>query len=145
MRLRKANEKDIAPCLVMGRVFWKESPIAHRPYNEEGIKTLLKRLIDDNSMIVAEHEGTTVGAIGILITDNHFDPTLKVAVEVFWYMAPELREVGLGKAMLEAAESLAKARGVEMMSMGTMSNEKADTMLKNNGYVLTERTYTRNL
>lgn len=142
MILRLAKHEDLAQCVEIGREFWEQTEY-ETPYYPEGVHGFCTGLIERGLMLVAEFESEIIGVAGILVSPFHFDPRLRVATEVFWYVRPGTRELGVGEAMLQAMEEIAKREGAVMFSMGTMYDPKADKMLEKRGYKLTERTYNK--
>jgi GNAT superfamily N-acetyltransferase len=142
MGLRLATNADLSAGVQIGEEFWNACEYK-TPYNAGGVLGFLTGLVQQRQFLVYEFEGEIVGVAGLLITPFHFDPTMIVATEVFWYVRPGVRTHGVGEAMLEGMEALAKARGAVMFSMGTMYDPKADVLLTKNGYKVTEKTYTK--
>ena len=147
MRLRFAEHEDIPQCVEVGREFWAVSPYAESlEYSPESVAGLLATLIDNQLMMVAEYEEGIVGVAGIWVAPLPFNPAVILAHELFWYVAPGVRENGVGAAMLSNIESMARAKGAKLMSMGTMqtsSPEKAEKLFSAHDYKLTEKTYTK--
>jgi GNAT superfamily N-acetyltransferase len=142
MTLRLATLSDLDESVDIGREFW-EACDYKTPYNPVGVADFLRTLIDTNQFLVYELDGEVVGVAGLLVTPFHFDPTLTVASEVFWYVRPGLRTHGVGALMLDGMENIARREGATWFSMGTMYDPKADLLLEKSGYTITERTYTK--
>jgi ribosomal protein S18 acetylase RimI-like enzyme len=89
--------------------------------------------------LVAERDGRPVGFL--LLLDDLPDEVTSTPQAFIAYMAVEreLRGRGIGKALLEAAESEAKRRGLPYISlMVTEENAAARQLYERGGYV-TER------
>lgn len=142
MGMRLAKHSDLTECVEIGREFWEQTEYK-TPYNAAGVLGFLTGLIQAGTFLVYEFEGEIVGVAGILVVPFHFDPNQIVATEVFWYVRPGTREHGVGEALLDGMEAIAKNRGAKLFSMGTMYDPKADAMLESRGYKLTERTYSK--
>lgn len=147
MKLRFAEPGDIPEAVEIGRIFWDRSPYASQvDYNPEGVERLLGALVEKQSMLVYEFQGKLVGVAGLIVGPFHFDPSLFVATELFWYVDPEVRGLGIGKALLDGMERIAVERGAKIMTMGTMSTsdpEKAERLYAEHGYKQTEKSYTK--
>lgn len=147
MILRFANPGDIPECVEIGRDFWKVSPYASTiEYNPESVGNLLGKLVENELMLVAEYEEGIVGVAAIVVAPMPFDPSIKIANELFWYVRPGLRAHGIGGAMLSNLEAMARAKGANVLSMGTMQSsdpEKAENLFSANGYNLTEKSFTK--
>ncbi|MEE8113818.1 MAG: GNAT family N-acetyltransferase, partial [Nitrososphaerales archaeon] len=75
-----------------------------------------------------------------------FDPGLRIGTELFWYVAPEVRGLGVGQLLLEGMEDTARENGAKICAVGNMSTsdpETAEKMYSKNGYNLTEKTFTK--
>ncbi len=147
MKLRLAQMTDVPTLVAIGEVFWEKSPYkSHIDYNPNSVKNLLSNLISNDRVYVAEYEEGIVGAAGIVVNPMPFNPTVKVATELFWYVRPGIRGVGIGEALLGAMEQGAKRAGADVFAMGSMETsdpEQAARMLDKNEYKLTEKTYTK--
>lgn len=147
MKLRFADAGDVPECVEIGREFWKSAPY-NTPYNPEAVGHLLGRLIENELFVVAEYEEEIVGVAGIAIVPLPFDPSIRVAQELFWYVRPGVRENGVGEALLSNLEAVARAKGATIFGMGTMKTSNptgAEALLFKNGYKQTEKTYTKAL
>jgi GNAT superfamily N-acetyltransferase len=142
MSLRLATFNDLEQCLNIGEEFWDQTEY-NMPYNRAGVMDLLVGLIQSELFIVYEYENEIVGVAALLIAPFHFDPSIKVATELFWYVRPGVRENGVGEAMLDGMEAMAKTKGAHLFGMGTMYDPKADAMLESRGYKQTEKTFTK--
>lgn len=89
--IRDAQLEDIPRMVEMGRRFRRESSYEkHLTDNPERMAELGKRLISNQSLIVAENEGVIVGMMGFFIHE-HFMSGDKMVGEVFWWVDPEYR------------------------------------------------------
>ncbi len=149
MKLRFADAGDVPECVEIGREFWDVSPyVGQVPYNPDAVGDLLGKLIEKDLFVVAEFEEEIVGVAGILLGPLPFDPSIRVATELFWYVRPGVREFGVGEAMLSNLEAVARSKGATLFAMGTMQSsnpEGAERLLLKNGYKQTEKTYTKAL
>lgn len=147
MRLRYAEPGDIPECVQIGEDFWEKSPYKdHMEYSPEGVDLLLGKLVHKQYMYIAEHEDEIVGVAGIMVAPMPFDPRIRIASELFWYVKPGARDLGIGDALLAAMEAGAKGAGASMFSMGTMQSsnpEDAERMLYRADYKHTEQTFTK--
>ena len=145
MKLRFADAGEVPECVEIGREFWDKAPY-DTEYNPDAVGHLLGRLIEKELFVVAEYEDEIVGVAGILLAPLPFDPRIKVAQELFWYVRPGVRENGVGEALLSNLEAVARAKGATLFAMGTMKTSNptgAEALLFKNGYRQTEKTYTK--
>ncbi len=147
MELRLAKFKDLETAVALGETFWKSSPYAGEfDYNPGGVQGLMTGLIQAQLFLVVEHEDQIIAGAGFIVASSPFDPDLKVATELFWYVAPEVRNLGVGQLLLEGMEHAVREKGAKMLAVGNMSTsdpEAAEKMYAKNGYNLTEKTFTK--
>ena len=147
MKLRFAKYKDLSKCVVIGEKFWEHSPYGDTfPYNAGGVLGLLTALVQARVMLIVEHEEQIVAVAAILVASSPFDPELRIATELFWYVDPEIRGLGVGQLLMDGLEDLARTKGAKICSMGNMSTsdpKAAERLFKKSGYKLTEKTFTK--
>jgi len=147
MKLRLARHSDLSECVDIGERFWKHSPYADAfEYNGGAVLGLLTALIQGQLMLVAEHEEQIVAVAAILVASSPFDPELRIATELFWYVDPEVRGLGVGQLLMDGLEDIARTKGAKICSMGNMSTsdpKAAERLFKKSGYKLTEKTFTK--
>lgn len=147
MELRLAKFRDLKECVAIGETFWQQSPYADVfPYNPGGVLGLLTALVQAELMLVVEHEEKIVAVAGCIVAPLPFDPDLLIGTELFWYVAPEVRELGIGQILMDGVERVVKKKGAQIVSMGNMSTsdpKNAEKLLNKNGYKLTEKTFTK--
>ena len=147
MKLRLAKFKDLDAAVALGETFWKNSPHADQfDYNPSGVLGLMTGLIQAELFLIVEHEEQIIAGAGFVVSSSPFDPDLKVALELFWYVAPEVRNLGVGQLLLDGMEHAVEQKGAKMIAVGNMLTsdpETAEKMYIKNGYNLTEKTFTK--
>jgi GNAT superfamily N-acetyltransferase len=72
-----------------------------------------------------------------------------VASELFWYIRPEFRSLGAGKALLVGLEEAARKEGVEFLAMMVLCDagdpERAAAIYTANGYQRSEMTFMKRM
>lgn len=68
----------------------------------------------------------------------------KVATELGWWVEPEHRKSGIGKLLLQAFEAWAKKVGCDLIVMISLDDELGK-FYEANGYILTERSYIKEI
>jgi GNAT superfamily N-acetyltransferase len=94
-------------------------------------------------ILVLEDEGIIKGAIGFIVS-NDLHEDLKVAVETFWFVAPEFR--GGGKALVDAFEAKAVELGCKrtaMIHLADLFPESLEAFYTKRGYKLAEKHYIK--
>jgi ribosomal protein S18 acetylase RimI-like enzyme len=78
--------------------------------------------------------------------DDTFDVTGGLAEVVTLVVSPGHRSDGVGRALLQAAEEIARARGFDTMKIAVMSgNARAQRFYEANGYAVAEHVLYRRL
>lgn len=123
--IRPATLDDIPALLDLGEEFAREAGVIERTgWNEQDVSALLVTLIESPDGIVMVSES---GMIGGYVAGHPFNQETRMFVELFWRAKD-----GQGKALLEAAEAAARARGASKSIMVAM-----------HGMERTERLYGR--
>jgi GNAT superfamily N-acetyltransferase len=140
--LRIANESDFELVFSMSKKF--AATLQHSELVENGkLSSLINAfltegndqkivlLYGDQGMLVAFLQPFTLGSA-------------PMAVEFAWWVEPEARKSGAGKALAEAYEFWAKKMGAKLSTMACYDDQTAKFYEKN-GYSLYERAYIKEL
>ena len=118
-------------------------PYAAPEEHRREIQTLLER--DDARIFVIERQGGGLGGFveaGTRSVADGCDSSPVGYIEA-WYVDPDLRRSGLGRALLAAAEDWARQRGyTEMASDALIDNEVSHRAHRNAGYIEVDRVIT---
>lgn len=88
-------------------------------------------LYEDKGMLAAFIQPFTLGSV-------------PMAVEFAWWVEPDARKAGAGKALAEAYEFWAKKLGAKLSTMACY-DEQTGKFYEKNGYRLSERAYIKEL
>lgn len=102
---------------------------------------LLSIIVEKGRIWVLDRSGTLTGAIGLLLYPHPMDGET-TAVELFWWVNPEVR--GEGLRLLRIAEDAAKESGAKRMQM-IAPNERVAKLYERKGYERVETMYQRAL
>lgn len=145
MNVRPATTDDVPRIVAMGRKFWSQTAYApHVIYCPDSIAASALEMMGAGLLLVAELEGVAVGAVGLMAVPCYANRDVLMAAELYWYIEPEHRDSGAGKALLVAIEAAARAAGVKivgMMLLEAVEPEKAAAIYKRLGYSPGERTF----
>lgn len=109
------------------RVVELEKVIFSQPWSEQGFRDALN--MEQNIFLVAEEEGTICGYIGMYQSLDEGEIT-NVAV------APEKRNAGVGRMLMQAAMEQAKGQGIARIVLEVrVSNASAIHLYKKCGFV----------
>lgn len=120
------------------------------PYDKLAAANLIAAtsVSSDACTIVAEVDGRIIGTMGALSYNHPFKPSVRIAQELFWWVEPEYRRSGVGKAMLEAGEAWAKEIGCSGMLMITIhgiDHERNGAFYERSGYRPLEHSHLKRL
>lgn len=146
--IRQATSDDLRRIVEMSEKFYPQTPyILLTPFDPEAVGALALALIESGIMLVAEVEGEVVGMVGLAIAPFIFNPELVGAYEVIWWVEPEHQSNGVGRALLEAIDDLARERGAFFVHMALMPNspDAAAALYFKLGYAHTEMSFTKRI
>ncbi|MFD1634109.1 GNAT family N-acetyltransferase [Haloplanus ruber] len=103
--------------------------------NREPIKAAMARAAADGRLDVARDDGDVVGFVHYTVERGSLAQDLTRGVVNDLYVVPERRGEGIGTALLDAAETTLKERGVEAVSVEALAdNERAIRLYERRGY-----------
>lgn len=140
--IKIATIEDIDIIVSMAMKFISESN--YKNYgNEIALRALVERVLnapdEDSIVLLYEDKGMIAG-----ITSQFLFGTFKSATELAWWIDPEHRKSRLGSELLEAFEYWAKKVGCKLITMISI-DDNVGKYYEKKGYVLQERTYTKEL
>ncbi len=148
MNVRRANAADIPAVIRMGRKFHESTPYADVAYDPDSIRFISSQLIEGGILLIADHEGESVGMLGAAIGPLFMNRDALVCSELFWWVEPEGRNTGAGRALVERLESECISIGVYRLAMvGIHGPQMAKTaaMYERMDFAPTEQTWSKSL
>lgn len=140
--IRKAVTEDVPRLVEMGQRFRATSSYSeHLAENVAQFRMLAEKLVELGTVFVSEHEGKVTGMLGFMIFDHPMSGE-RIGGEIFWWVDPESRGVGL--KLLEEAEEAVRAAGGKKMQM-IAPTEGIERLYQKLGYKQVETTYQRSL
>lgn len=146
--IRIATADDIPRIIEMGRKFWAQTDYIAVEYDPGSIEHWSMLMIDQGLLLVAEADSRVVGSVGALAAPLLGNVKYLVASELFWWIEPEYRTVGLGAALLMGIEGAARAAGVKffsMLALNAVDPERAAKIYLERGYKLVEWSFMKDL
>jgi L-amino acid N-acyltransferase YncA len=131
----ESHEVDSAlyDCLIH---YFDESPMGYPEPDEMASKNRLLFAMQQGGVIVAERDGKIVGAACVEFAPFDWNPKSLILVERFFYVRPEYRAGGTGKALLSALKAIAD-HNKAFLSLdcfwGT-APEALDAFMRQNGF-----------
>jgi len=114
----------------------------------DNLRTLFDNAIEnpDAAFFVLDDGKDIYGFIGGFITNPFYNHSLRIALELGWWLRPEYRRAGLSMDLLGAFESWAEERGANQITMVCLESimpEVVGKIYTDMGYRLTEHSYTK--
>ena len=140
MIVRKATYDDISEMLPMGKAFYDATDLSEvgLEYEAESLRQHMEDFIEDEqgaAIIVAEEEdGHLSGCIAGFRVPWYLKTTQSIGIEQWWWVMPQHRIKGVGKALKNAFETWAK-KGATHSLMGDIGTAGAiGEWYKKDGY-----------
>lgn len=149
LAVRKAQEEDWPEMFRMAGDF-----VASNPYgmglSHDAFRGLFDHALagDNLAFWVARAHGRAVGMMGAILYPLFFNPAMKIAQELFWWVDPEQRATNAGKALLAEFEAWSSRSGANRLMLLAQENDRIaaiDRLYKTMGYAPIERVYYKEL
>jgi len=147
--VRNAIAEDFPRYLPLAQAFYAASPVnGVIPFDDEGYANFFLQAVQNPSMGVwlAEDDGKIVGIAGALLYPMYFSPSSMVVQELWWWLTPQVRGKGAGKAMYDMIESWAIANNATALFMIALEDDRVGKMANlytRKGFRPMERTFIR--
>lgn len=156
MVIRNATDADIPRIVEMAQAFYPESPYpalygAMPDSQAAGLALVVMHGVDGSLepgvLLLAEQDGEVVGMACLHADRATFNPLVRIASELVFWIEPEHRGGMAAVRLLKAAEDEAKALGIEVNRMAVLSSspEQAAALYERMGYTHTETYYSKRL
>lgn len=138
VRIRTALASDFGRWAAMRLALWPEEPDVGRPAD-------MHAWLDDvrkTALLAIDDEGDAIGFAELALRGDYVNGThgLPVGFLEAWYVVPEWRGHGVGRALITAAEGWARSRGcAELASDALLDNTASHTAHAGCGFEETER------
>jgi GNAT superfamily N-acetyltransferase len=147
--VRRATLEDLPAYTFMARNFLASTPVGEViDFNEEAFKGFYIGAMEnpDLGAWIAEYDGKAIGIAGALAFPMYFNPTYISVQETWWWLEPEARGKGAGKAMYRKIEQWAESKGAKALIMVALENGKThkfEHLYARQGFKPMERTFFR--
>lgn len=135
--IREATEADLPQLLEWGANF-AESIDLPGGYDPESAEAMFRQLIEIGILLIGEG-----GAVGALLHPAPYNKAHITGQELFWWVEPEHRGNGTGKALFEALQAAVSEAGAGSFTMSTLGNHAIGQVYEAHGYRHTDRNYTK--
>lgn len=143
--IRTTTAADDPALIRFGRSFFDSLPYNDVTYDDESAARFLALMRERGVLLLAEADGFPVGMAGGLYAPFIFNDRFKVGQELFWWIEPEYRSLGIGRELLAELEISAKNAGCIRWSMIAIAGtqDQVGKLYDRAGYELAELTYTK--
>jgi GNAT superfamily N-acetyltransferase len=147
--VRRATVDDFPCYLELAQEFHAASPM-HGVVELDEVnyrQFYLDSLANDNiGLWLAEFDGKIIGITGALAYPLYFNPTNLIVQELWWWLTPQARGSGAGKAMFETIIEWAKSKNAKAVFMIALEDDNVNKMTKlyaRAGFKPIEHTYIK--
>lgn len=114
---------------------------------DEHAEALVGTLIRDQYVALAVDEsGASLGLIAGVLGPHLYNPALRIATELWWWVTPPARGSSAGARLLADFEGWAASQGADAIAMTLESSSPVrDDSLERRGYRMTERQFLKPL
>ncbi len=148
MVIRRAVDSDIGRIVDMGARFYSlTSYRAVASFDHDAVRALAEHLLREGVLLVAETDSDVIGMAGLVLAPLPFNPAAMFAHEVMWWVEPQARGLGAGRALVEAIETACREAGADAIQMVHLSSSppEAAAIYERAGYSHTESCFTKRL
>lgn len=147
--VRKAEYADLGRYTELATQFIAASPISSVvPVTADSVANFLVNAVE-NPMVgiwLAERNGQMVGICGAIKYPLYFSPQHTIVQELWWWLTPEARGSGAGKALYNTLEEWAQendAAALFMIALDDDRVEKTSKFYARAGFKPMERTFVK--
>lgn len=147
--VRRPEYADLGKYTELALQFIAASPISKIvPITADNVADFLARAVDnpDVGMWLAALNDVPVGICGAIRYPLYFNPQHLIVQELWWWLAPEARGSGAGKAMYKTLEAWAQendAAALFMIALDDDRVEKTSKFYSRAGFKPMERTFVK--
>ena len=125
--------------------FISATPYSDIPFDEQSMEDAFVLMMECGLCIIdVDAEGNHLGGAGAIKGPLYFNNNVQIAMERFWWVVPDERAKGVGKALYQALESSAKDAGCTHLMMIGLDNEVYQ-LYERLGFKKTEEVFIKRL
>lgn len=144
--IRHATESDYAAVISMSRKFYETIPYSDVPFCDESAVRWIELMRAQGCLLIVHVDEEIVGMAGALFSKCLFNDAYKVGSELFWWIEPEYRSLGIGRELLAELEKCAHASGCVRFAMASVTDhDRLGKIYGQAGYQEAERAYSKRL
>lgn len=125
--IRRANKQDVSSILLLLEALHASAGFAEcAEFDAESAQVFTERLLDapNGEVLVAERGDELIGLSTFIVDSPYFNHATKVASGISFWVDPEYRKTGVGKALYNASEKLATKMGCKIITLGVMVDDE---------------------
>lgn len=130
--------------LANARKFIDTTPYREFPYDEESMRSEFVSMMEHGLCVIAEEDDIHLGGVGAVKGPLFLDKRVSIAGERFWWVEPNERAAGVGKALLQAIHVAAKEAGCTYLMMLSL-DDAADKLYAKLGFDEVEHAFMKRL
>jgi GNAT superfamily N-acetyltransferase len=131
--------------LANARKFIDKTPYKDFPYDEESMRDEFLSMMECGLCVIAEVDGIHVGGVGAVKAPLFLNKKTFVAGERFWWVVPDDRARGVGKALLKEIHVAAKKAGCDYLMMLSLADPTIDQIYLGLGFTEVEHSFMKRL
>ena len=145
--IRAGTYDDLKGCVAVAKEFWNQLDFSEQiQFVEQDCEDMFVMCLQQGLVAVHEDDGKIIGVIAGLSSPCTANFQFRFGAELIWYVKEEYRKTGAGLRLLEQIEK--QAREVGCVRWSTMvfdqhNPERGEGILKQQGYVPTERAFAK--
>ena len=117
--IRKATPDDLPRVIELGRAFQAYSPYRNLPFDDEAFGEFCAGVMEAGVIFLSED-----GFLGGLLNPMYFNPSVIMAVELFWWAG------STGRQLRQAFEEWAQENGAQGCQFTGLADEREPTIRK---------------
>jgi len=149
MTIRQATETDVPALCAMGRRFIAYSPYAHMAdVSDHELEQAIANIVASCAVFISERDGIVVGTLVASESRLWFAPSVRLAVEMAWWVDDGYRGTRVPIELIKAFEAWAKDIGANAVVMSDLvidGKAPVGAMLGRMGYVMSERSHMKEI
>ena len=132
--IRPGTRDDLPDIIRMGRAFYDRSGVETRGlrFDEESFRLHVESLMDSPTacVFVAEADGRVVGMISGISAPWFADLDQAIAMENWWWVDEDYRNLRLDKGLLDALSDWGRANGISFLIVVALESTRHATLVE---------------
>jgi len=141
VEIKDAQPKDIAWLMCQAEIFAASYKAPFALMDRAHVYKLIEKLVAEDFFKIAEIDGVRAGLLGATVVPHVFNPQVRMAIELIWYVRKDYRSQGAGKALIESYVEWAK-ENADVVKMSLHSDtEVSGNFMAGMGFQFKEKSF----